>query len=108
MTITLTKTHLIISGVLLLVGLVVGRLSKRSQGDGFFSRVFSSNRDLDTTLGILLLGIITITMIFHFHDSIKEQAGVIVMGTVNAFTAYALGHKNGKAEANNDGIDWSK
>ena len=97
-------------------------LRKKSDKEGFLSKVFTSNEDLDTTLSILLRGavvfaVLAIVVIYFsmFHDDLdKSDVGMLGMHVVgmatNALTLVAVvngqkdkGHGEKKTEKSKDG-----
>ena len=95
---------------------VIALLKKRSDKESFLLRVFTSNKDLDTTLSILLRGavvfaVLAIVVIFFsmFHDDLdKSDVGMLGMHVVgmatNALTLVAVvnGHSEKKVDDNKD------
>lgn len=87
---TVQLHHIIIAITGLLLGLIISRLlSKKppSENKGLFANIFTSNKELDTTLGILVFAYIITLMILHFHDDIASEAGYIILAAVNGITA---------------------
>lgn len=101
MNITITTAHLIYLVVGLLVGAVVMWLiGRRSTGEGLLSKIFTSNREFDTTLGLVVSAILIFTMIHVFGDDLESEAGYIILAAVNGMMGI-LGYKKGVADAQN-------
>ena len=87
---------------------------KRSDKEGILSRVFQSNKDLDTTLSILLRGAVVfatlaIVVIFFsmFHDDLEgNDVGMLGMHVIgmagNSLTLIAVVNGQGKDKSNGD------
>ena len=85
---------------------VMGMLRrKQSSGDGFWSKVFQSNQDLDTTIGIVIGAFLVIFCIVSFQDGIdSSEGGYIVLAGLNgwfALAGYKKGFKDGTKENGN-------
>ena len=91
---------------------IIAILKKRSDKESFLSRVFTSNKELDTTLSILLRGavvfaVLAIVVVFFsmFHDDLSENdIGMLGMHVVGMATqsitlvAVVNGHGEKKKE----------
>ena len=90
---------------------------RRSNGDSTLAKLFQSNEDLDTTLGILLRGavvfaVLAIVVVFFsmFHDDLSENdVGMLAMHVIgmatNAITLVAVvnGHGDKKKDEDKSG-----
>ena len=81
------------------VGKILGR-KKASVGEGFFSTVFKSNRDLDTTISLFGSFLLVIFMAYLFRSEIKEEAALIFMGAFNLISYLARDKPNGHHNGN--------
>lgn len=90
-------------GIMIVLGFLMRR-RKSTPSEGFLSKVFQSNKDLDTTIGLLLGAFLVWTCIMHFQDGIQgSEAGYIVLGGLNGFFAlagYKKGLEHGQANGN--------
>ena len=79
--------------VILSIGVFLGnRISKKSTaGDSFLARVFQSNRDLDTTVGLIGINLIIIMMLISFHNAVKSDIGMIFLAAFNLYQSIVLG-----------------
>ena len=53
---------------------------RKSSGDGFFSKVFQSNKDFDSTLDRITLSVIILTLILCFQDGVQSHFDMIFTG----------------------------
>ena len=103
---TITTANLISFGIGLAIALVLSLLIAKRRGDkeGSLSRLFQSNTDLDTTIGLIVGAFLVWTCIMHFQDGIQgSEAGYIVLGGLNgwfALAGYKKGLEHGQAMAN--------
>ena len=100
MDLTQYTTHIGLVVAAWVIGLLIGRRSKQSTGESFLSKLFSSNRDLDTTLSIVGIFAIVFTMALCFHDDVSDKAGMILisaLATMREITRslFPSGAKNG-------------
>ena len=108
---------LILAYALVVVSWVVTILvliKKSSNKESFLSKVFQNNKDLDTTLNILLRGAVVfatlaIVVVFFsmFHDDLdKNHVGMLGMHVIgmagNALTLVAVVNGQGKDKPNGD------
>ena len=112
---TITPSYLICFAIGFLIALLIARLiaKRTSDKESFLSRIFQSNKDLDTTIGLIIGGFLVWTCIMHFQDGIQgSEAGYIVLGGLNGFFAlagYKKGLEHGQATATgNNGHSPSK
>ena len=112
-------THWIIAITWILTILLTLMLARRreSNTESILSKLFQSNADLDTTLGILLRGavvfaVLAIVVVFFgmFHDDLSENdVGMLAMHVIgmatNAITLVAVvnGHGEKKKDEHKDG-----
>lgn len=96
---------------------VIAIFKKRSDKESFLLRVFTSNKDLDTTLSILLRGavvfaVLAIVVVFFsmFHDDLSENdIGMLGMHVIGMATqsitlvAVVNGHGEKKKEDDKEG-----
>lgn len=97
MNLTITTPNFISFGIGVTIAILLSLLIAKRRGDkeGFLSRIFQSNKDLDTTIGLILGAFLVWTCIMHFQDGIQgSEAGYIVLGGLNGFFALA-GYKKG-------------
>ena len=58
----------------------VARLTAgKKEGNGFLSNVFQSNREFDTTVGLVGMFFILFTMMICFQDNLKEEVPMIFL-----------------------------
>lgn len=83
---TFTITQLIILGVLLVTtSVIIGRLTKKSTGEGVFSKIFANNHEFDTTAGLFGTTAIVLFMLLSFHDDLAQDPGSLGMIFLAAF-----------------------
>lgn len=63
-----------IGATLLLIGAIVGRFLRKSEGEGFFSRIFKDGKDFDSTLDRVGINTVLIFMLWAFHDDFADPA----------------------------------
>lgn len=86
--------------VFVILAFFVARLTAgKRQGEGLFSKVFQSNRDLDTSLGLIGMFGIIFVMLMAFHDDVKDQAGLVFLMAFYALRDLIIG----KPKENNNG-----
>ena len=101
MSLTITTAQVIFLVVGLAAGAVVMHLiGRKSTGEGLLSKLFTSNREFDTTLGMILTTVLIFFMIHHFHDDLKAEAGYIILAAVNGLMT-VLGYKKGASDVRN-------
>ena len=85
-----TMIQIIITGVVLLfAGAILRSLVGRKGGEGFFSRIFQTNKDLDSTLDHVFLPALLVFMLVSFHDDLAGQsAGNVLAIFIAAFALY--------------------
>lgn len=87
---TITGPHLIYLAIGLLIGLIISRVISKNErtNNTFWSQVFASNRELDSTLGIFAFVWIVTIMVFHFQDSLKDatEVGYIILAATNGLS----------------------
>ena len=101
MSLTITTAHLIyLSAGLIAGGILMHIIGRKSTGDGLLSKLFTSNREFDTTLGMILTSVLIFFKIHHFQDDLKAEAGYIILAAVNGLMGI-LGYKKGVSDAQN-------
>lgn len=88
---TFTYTQIIIAAlVLLLLGGIFSRIFRKDSQEGFFSRIFKTNKDLDSTIDHLALPGILTFMLISFHDDLinPASAGLVLALFTSAFGVY--------------------
>ena len=101
MSLTITTAHLIYLSIGLIAGAVLMHMiGRKSTGEGVLAKLFTSNREFDTTLGIILSAWLVFMMIHHFQDDLKAEAGYIILAAVNGLMGI-LGYKKGVSDAQN-------
>lgn len=90
---------ILFSAVLAVVGVIMGRVSKRNTGgESFLSRVFKDNKDFDSTLDRVFLTAIILFMLIAFHDDLTNvQTAGIVLALFNSLFAVYQSVVTGKA-----------
>ena len=94
--------------ILMAVGIVAGvavswLLSRNKQvQESLLSKLFADNKQLDTTIGIIVCAGLIGMMIHHFHDDLEGEAGYIILAALNGLMAI-LGYKKGSSDATNNG-----
>ena len=84
---------------------------KRGEGETLLSKLFTSNKDLDSTLriilgGIVVLAVLTIVVMYFsmFHDDLEKgdvgMLGMHVVGLATTTLVYVLGNANGQKNSN--------
>lgn len=114
MTFTLTQ---IIIGVLVLslMMFIIGRSTKRTE-ESFLSRIFTNNREFDTTVGLICVNVIIFFMLVSFHDDLGQHPGSLGMIFLAAFNLVQTivlgkamqsgnGNSNGNSTDNNNTTD---
>lgn len=93
---------------------VVFARRRKPNGESLLAKLFTSNKDLDTTLGILLRGavvfaVLAIVVVFFsmFHDDLSENdVGMLAMHVIgmatNAITLVAVVNGHGEKNKEND------
>ena len=84
-------TELIIALIVgILLGMLIVRLlsKKERSGESFWSNIFTSNSDLDSTIGIFAFTWIVTVMVFLFQDSLKNatEVGYIILAATNGLS----------------------
>ena len=86
-------TELIIAvaiGVLLgiLIACLFSRRKERSSGETFWSRVFTSNQELDSTIGIFAFVWVITLMVLLFQDALSSatEVGYIILAATNGLS----------------------
>lgn len=91
-----TLQLILIAAAVLVAGVLFGRLTKKSDTEGFLSRIFQNNKDFDSTLDRVLVAVIAIFMLIAFHDDFSDparaaQITVIFLGVLNLWGQIVLG-----------------
>ena len=92
-----TMIQIIVTGVALLVlGAILRSLVGRKGGEGFFSRIFQTNKDLDSTLDRVSITTIIIFMLISFHDDFTDptkaaQITIIFLALIHLYQAMITG-----------------
>ena len=108
MDLTQYTTHIGLGVAALVVGLLIGTTAaNKTRVNHFLSKLFSSNRDLDTTLSIVGIFAIVFTMALCFHDDVSDKAGMILisaLATMREITRslFPSGAKNGHPSSPNN------
>ena len=101
MSLTITTAQVIFLVVGLSVGAVVMHIiGRKSTGEGLLSKLFTSNREFDTTVGLIVTSALIFFMIHHFEDDLASEAGYIILAAVNGLMGL-LGYKKGASDARN-------
>lgn len=75
---------------ILIAGFLLGRLLRKSEGEGIFARIFKDNKDFDSTLDRISISAVILVMLFAFHDDMTDPAkgGLIINVFLMAFNAW--------------------
>ena len=100
-------TYILIA-VILVQGYFLVR-HKREGGQGFLSRIFRNNKDFDSTLDRVVVGVIFVFMLIAFHDDLKDPAKslqivIIFQGLLTLYGQMVVG-KSVKDAQNSNGND---
>lgn len=85
-------TELIICLIIgILLGLLIAYLlskKERSSGETFWSRVFTSNQELDSTIGIFAFVWVITIMVLLFQDALSSatEVGYIILAATNGLS----------------------
>ena len=85
-------TELIIAVVIgVLLGILIACLfsrKERSSGETFWSRVFTSNQELDSTIGIFAFVWVITIMVLLFQDALSSatEVGYIILAATNGLS----------------------
>ena len=87
---TITTELIIVLGIGVLLGILITALLSRKErsGDTFWSRVFTSNQELDSTIGIFAFVWIITLMVLLFQDALSNatEVGYIILAATNGLS----------------------
>ena len=78
-------------------GVSIGRTRSPKEG-GFWTNVFKSNSELDSTIRYVGVIILALFMVYFFHDDIKAEAGIIIVSLFGVLTNRGNSNGNGGHE----------
>ena len=88
---TITTELIIALSIGVLLGILMAcLLSRKERSDNsFWSKIFTSNSDLDSTIGIFAFTWIVTVMLFLFQDSLKDatEVGYIILAATNGLSS---------------------
>ena len=75
-------------GIAWIFSLYLVRRKKDTEKESWLSNVFQTNKDLDTTLGLIGINLIVIFMLISFHDDLAEDSSALIAIFMGAFNLY--------------------
>lgn len=87
---TITTELIIAVSVGILLGILIARLLSRKErsSESFWSRVFTSNQELDSTIGIFAFVWVITIMVLLFQDALSSatEVGYIILAATNGLS----------------------
>ena len=92
--------------VIWILSLYLIRRKRDTEKESWLSKVFQTNKDLDTTLGLIGINLIVIFMLVSFHDDLADDSSALIaifMGAFNLYQTIVHGKAMREIHNNNNG-----